>query len=176
MDNHKAQLLRRLKVKCSEAEEELLGVEIFLDDAVPLFVSAIEEYCLKYSLNNPLDNISKSEDVEEYDEFGSGFYSVFRKIAIKSHPDKNKGDQVDAYIDATKAKKEKNINKLISVSKELKVELTELTYSDIKDIENSIKRTEEKIKKIKTSYPYIWYFSSDSKRKHIISSFVESKV
>ena len=40
-------------------------------------------------------------------------------------------------------KKEKNINKLISVSKELKVELTELTYSDIKEIENSIKRTEE---------------------------------
>ena len=175
MDRYKSKLLRRLKVECSSAEEELSYVNLIFNSAVPLFILQVEEYCIHNSLRNPLDSI-KNKKEEDFDEFGSGFYSVFRKIVIKSHPDKIGEDKVDSYMDATNAKKEKNINKLISVSKDLNIDLNELTYSDIKDIELSIKKTEDKINSIKESYPYLWYSASENQRPNIISSFVASKV
>jgi len=176
MDRYKSKLLRRLKVECSSAEEELSYVNLIFNSAVPLFILQVEEYCIHNSLRNPLDSIKNKKEEEDFDEFGSGFYSVFRKIVIKSHPDKIGEDKVDSYMDATNAKKEKNINKLISVSKDLNVDLNELTYSDIKDIESSIKKTEDKINSIKESYPYLWYLAPENKRHNIISSFVASKV
>lgn len=176
MDRYKSKLLRRLKVKCSSVEEELSYVNLIFNSAVPLFVSEVEEYCIHNSLSNPLDSIKNKKEEEDFDEFGSGFYSVFRKIVVKSHPDKIGEDKVDSYMDATNAKKEKNINKLISVSKDLNVDLNELTYSDIKDIELSIKKTEDKINTIKESYPYLWYLAPENQRHNIISSFVSSKV
>lgn len=176
MDRYKSKLLRKLKVKCSAVEEELSHTILLFNSAIPSFVSAVNSFCNSNSLKNPLDSLNEENKEDDFDEFGSGFYSVFRKIVVKSHPDKTTEDKLNSYIGATSAKKEKNINKLISVSKDLNIDLNELTYSDIKDIESSIKKTEDKINTIKESYPYLWYLASDNQKHNIISSFVKSKV
>lgn len=173
MDKYKSKLLRKLKVECSAVEEELSHTVLLFNSATPLFVSSVSSYCDSNSLKNPLDSLGEENKEDDFDEFGSGFYSVFRKIVIKSHPDKTKEDKLNSYVGAISAKKEKNINKLISVSKDLNIDLNELSYSDIKDIELSIIKTEEKIEKLKNSYPYIWYLSPESKKDLIIKNFVK---
>ena len=135
MDKYKSKLLRKLKVECSAVEEELSHTVLLFNSAIPLFVSSVNSYCESNSLKNPLDSLDEENKEDDFDEFGSGFYSVFRKIVVKSHPDKTTEDKLNSYIGATSAKKEKNINKLISVSKDLNIDLNELSYSDIKDIE-----------------------------------------
>lgn len=176
MDKYKSKLLRKLKAECSEANEELAHVNDLYNNFVSLFVVSIEDYCKQESIDNPLDKLKDEpkEDEEKPDSLGSGLMNVFRSIVRKSHPDKVGESGVDSYVEATNAKKSKDASKLISVSKDLKVDLNELTFSDIKEIETSIKKTNEKIDKIRSSYPWVWYFATDSQKNNIVCRFVSS--
>jgi predicted nucleotidyltransferase len=176
MDKYKSKLLRKLKVECSEANEELSHVEHLYDNFVSLFVVAVEDYCKKNSLNNPLDKLKdEPEEVKEKpNSLGSGLMGVFRSIVRKSHPDKVGESDVDSYVEATEARKSKDVSKLISVSKDLKVDLNDLTFADIREIESSIKKTSEKIDKIRSSYPWVWYFATDKQKNNLVSRFIDS--
>ena len=99
---------------------------------------------------------------------------VFRSIVRKSHPDKVGESDVDSYVEATEARKSKDVSKLISVSKDLKVDLNDLTFADIREIESSIKKTSEKIDKIRSSYPWVWYFATDKQKNNLVSRFIDS--
>lgn len=177
MDCYKKRLIRKLKVKSSEAQEELSSVEFIFDQAVPLFCQAVSSFCSQNSLKNPLDELKDpTEEVENV--ISDGIKSIFRKIAVKTHPDKAKGldGSIHKYHDVTTAKKDKDVNKIISIAKDLKVNMNDISYSDIKIIENSITKTEIKIQKITKSYPWIWFFSEDCKRFNIIKEFVINQV
>lgn len=175
MDEYKSKLLRKLKTQCSEANEELSHVEYLYNNFVSLFVASIESYCKENSIENPLDKLKdEPKEEEKLDSLGSGLMNVFRSIVRKSHPDKVGESDVDSYVEATEAKKSKDVSKLISVSKDLKVNLNELTFSDIREIESSIKKTDKKIDKIRSSYPWVWYFATDSQKNNIVSRFIDS--
>lgn len=177
MDCYKKRLIRKLKVKSSETQEELSSIESIFDQAVPLFCEAVSSFCLENSRKNPLEDLKDSSE-EESDTISDGIKSIFRKIAVKTHPDKieNSESSIHQYHDVTTAKKDKDVNKIISIAKELKVDINDISYSDIKIIENSIKKTEDKIHKITKSYPWIWFFSEDGKRFKIIQEFVINQV
>jgi len=178
MDEYKSKLLRKLKVECSEANEELAHVEHLYDNFVSLFVVSVEDYCKDKSIDNPLyklkDKPKEEEEEDKPESLGSGLMNVFRNIVRKSHPDKVGEGDIDSYVEATEAKKSKDASKLISVSKDLKVDLKELTFSDIREIETSIKKTKEKIDKIRSSYPWVWYFATDSQKNNIVCRFIDS--
>ena len=175
MDEYKSKLLRKLKAECSEANEELAHVDHLYGNFVSLFVLAVEDYCKEASLANPLDKLKEEpKEDDNPDVLGSGLMNIFRSIVRKSHPDKVGDGDVDSYVQATEAKKSKDASKLISVSKDLKVDLNELTFSDIREIETSIKKTNEKIDKIRSSYPWVWYFATDSQKNNIVCRFVSS--
>lgn len=175
MDKYKSKLLRKLKVECSEANEELSHVEYLYNNFVGLFVVAIDSYCKENSLDNPLNSLKEDKKEEQSTKsLGSGLMNVFRNIVRKSHPDKVGEGDVDSYVEATEAKKSKDASKLISVSKDLGVDLNELSFSDIREIESSIKKTNKKIDKIRSSYPWVWYFATDIQKKNIVSRFVET--
>ena len=177
MDTYKLKLLRQLKVKCSEISEEFSEVDGLFNQAVPLFCSAVYSYCEDNSCKNPLDELKDSEE-EEKQVVTDNIKSVYRKIAIQTHPDKGVSDEnkVDLYKDASKAKKNNEVDKLISIAKDLKIDISDLNYSDIRSIEQSISDTEDKINKMRSSYPWIWFFSTVKKREDIISRFVLNKV
>jgi hypothetical protein len=175
MDEYKSKLLGKLKAQCVESNEELAHIEHLYNNFTSLFVVAVQDYCEVNSLSNPLDELKdKPKEDDEAPSLGSGLTSIFRKIVSKTHPDKSGEADVDSYIEATEAKKTKDASKLISVSKNLKVDLKELTFSDIREIESSIKKTDEKIDKIRSSYPWVWYFSTENQRFNLISRFISS--
>ena len=177
MDYYKKRLIRKLKVESSEAQEELSSVEFIFDQAVPLFCDAVSCFCSENSKKNPLEDLKDSAK-EDAGIISDGIKSIFRKIAVKTHPDKVKGSEssIHQYHDATTAKKDKDVNKIISIAKDLKVDMNDISYSDIKIIENSIKKTQSKIQKITKSYPWVWYFAGKSKRGEIIQEFVINQV
>lgn len=177
MDCYKKRLIRKLKVKSSEAQEELSGIESIFNQAVPLFCEAVSCFCSENSTKNPLEELKDSPEDDD-DIITDGIKSVFRKIAVKTHPDKlNQSDSsIHQYHDATIAKKDKDVSKIISIAQDLKIDMNDISYSDIKIIEDSIKKAESKIQKITKSYPWIWFFSGEGKRCKIIQEFVINQV
>ena len=173
MDQYKLKLIRKLKVKCSEVNQELETVESFYNQAVPLFCAEVSSYCEENNIKNPLDDIKDEKQKEEKEELSSDIKSVYRKIAVKTHPDKVGADNesINLYQDATEAKKKSKIDKIISIAKDLRIDIYNFEYSEIKKIERSIKETEVKISEIMNSYPYVWFFSNLSKRQKIIQKF-----
>ena len=177
MDYYKKRLIRKLKAQSSEAQEELSSIESIFDQAVPLFCEAVYIFCSENSKKNPLEDL-KDCSKEDDEIISDGIKSIFRKIAVKTHPDKVKGSEslIHQYHDVTTAKKDKDVNKIISIAKDLKVNMNDISYSDIKIIENSIKKTQSKIQKITKSYPWVWYFAGKNKRGEIIQEFVINQV
>ena len=156
MDYYKKRLIRKLKAQSSQAQEELSSIESIFDQAAPLFCGAVCSFCSENSIKNPLEDLN--DPPKENDQIISdGIKSIFRKIAVKTHPDKvSESDySIHQYHNATAAKKDKDINKIISIAKDLKVDINDISYSDIKIIENSIKKTHLKIEKITQSYPWV---------------------
>ena len=178
MDQYKLKLIRKLKVKCSEVNQELETVESFYNQAVPLFCAEVSSYCEENNIKNPLDDIKDEKQKEEKEELSSDIKSVYRKIAVKTHPDKVGADNesINLYQDATEAKKKSKIDKIISIAKDLRIDIYNFEYSEIKKIERSIKETEAKISEIMNSYPYVWFFSNLSKRQKIIQRFTLNNV
>lgn len=177
MDCYKKKLIRKLKAESSEVQEELSGIEFIFDQAIPLFCDAVSSFCLESSNKNPLEDL-KDSPKEDDEIISDGIKSIFRKIAVKTHPDKVKESEpsIHQYHDVTTAKKDKDVNKIISIAKDLKVDMNDISYSDIKIIENSIKKTQNKIQKITKSYPWAWYVAGESKRSEIIEEFVINQV
>lgn len=173
MDLYKTKILRRLKFKCSELQEELDYVQCIYNEAVPSFCSEVEVFCKENNIKNPLDSLDDEEKEKKKEEFTDNIKHVYREIAKKTHPDVNESsvNSLDLYRNASKAKKNNDIHEIISIAKDLKIDINNLKYSEISKIERSIENTEAKIKQITNSYPYVWFFSSDKKRPDIIAGF-----
>ena len=178
MNNYKSKLLRKLKAKCSELNRELSEVNDIYEESIPIFCSEVFDYCSKNNLENPLEKLKKEKVDKDNPEVPPEFKSLYRKIAIETHPDKVSNDdkKLDAYQEATEAKKENKIDKLISIAKDLKIDLNEMKFSDIKSIESSIIKTETAISTIRNSYVWLWAFSNTRDRLNIIVRFVINNV
>jgi hypothetical protein len=174
LDLYKKKLLRRLKSKCHSLGKELEHVELIYNDALPLFIKEVNLYCASNKIENPLNNLDSDQDKKNKKEsLSDDFKFVYRQIAKKTHPDVNTEDEfsLKLYRSAVKAKNDNDINEIISIAKDLNIDINTFKYSDITKIERSIENTEAKIKKITTSYPYVWFFSNSKKRPDIIAGF-----
>jgi hypothetical protein len=177
MSDYKENLLRRLKVKCVEVNKELSEVNSIYEDSFPLFHQEVLLYCKQSGVADPFSKF-KDKKEDPTPSIPDEFKSLYRKIAVKTHPDKtkDKGLVVEKYQEATKAKKDNKIDKLVSLAKDLKINLNQMSYTDIKAIEASIIDTEKKIQQIRSSYIWAWVFSPNKERSNIIVRFVMNNV
>lgn len=178
MSDYKENLLRKLKAKCSEVNQELLEVNSIYEDSLPLFYQQVLLYCKENNLKDPFSKFKDEKKTDSTPPMSGEFKSLYRKIAVKTHPDKTKSKDtiVEKYQEASKAKKDNKIDKLVSIAKDLKINLNQMSYTDIKAIESSIIDTEKKIQEIRASYIWAWVFSSNKERSNIIVRFVMNNV
>lgn len=177
MDDYKSKLLRKLKARCSEVNNEFLEVNGIYEQSIPTFCLEVSSYCKKNNLENPLDKLKSDKKEKNEKTMPPEFKSLYRKIAVETHPDKGADDKkIEKYQQAADAKKESKIDKLVSIAKDLKINLNEMTFADIKIIEQSIIETEKAILRIRSSYVWAWAFSSNKERVDIIFKFVMNNV
>lgn len=177
MDDYKGKLLRKLKAKCSEVNQELIEVNDIYEQSVSPFCLEVSSYCKENNLKNPLDKLKEEKKQEDKKVLSPEFKSLYRQIAIQTHPDKGEDDvKIEKYQQATEAKKESKIDKLVSIAKDLKINLNEMSFSDIKTIENSIIDTEKMISQVRNSYVWAWAMAANNKREDIIFKFVMNNV
>lgn len=149
--------------------EEVL--EVF-EEARTSFIGAMHEYCAKIKKPPPfapvkeeskdkkkLDHKNKLKDVSTEEE-----KSIYREIVLLTHPDKTSGlskdeskERESLYREAVKGKESGDLGKLLSIAFELDIDITEISPQFIKNIRKEIKKTEEKIKKMKSDIMYQWF-------------------
>lgn len=173
MDHYKKSLVSKLKFKCKEANEELSEVQSIYNIAVSEFCIALNKFCIESKIKNPLDSIDKDKK-EKKPPISSGFKSVFFDIAKSTHPDKCRNeDGRDTFNKAVEAKKENKLGSLISIAKDLKIDISDLDYSSIREIEESIVKMKDESERIRSSYPWLWFYSESTKKDYILKKFCQ---
>ena len=162
-----------------EKKKEYEDISVLYEGIAKQFIININKFCENNNLENPF---GKTETKEDEDKNVGGntisFKSLYRKIAVQTHPDKNKNKENarEIYEKATVAKKEGNLQELLDAGKEanLAPDLGAITRNDLSILQENIKELQDKINKIKNSYPWAWFHSNPSKRNVIFYDFIES--
>lgn len=113
------------------------------------------------------------EDIEEVHFEDKDFKKLFRKIAIKCHPDKlndsyserEKSFLKECYNNLNKSNSTYDWGLLLKVAIELDVEIGELTTDQLNNIQENINKVREKILKYEESMAYKWYLLPDDENK-----------
>lgn len=104
------------------------------------------------------------------------FKKLFRKIAVKCHPDKIKNASESEIIFLKKMYHELNIandthdwGMLLKIAMELNIEFDDLSESEIENINKNIEILQNEISRYEKSMAYSWYTKNDenSKREYL---------
>lgn len=125
---------------------------------------------------SPPEGAPKQETVEEKDVVkfeDKSFKKLFRKLAVKCHPDKlddsyserEKDFLKQCYEDLTTSNQAYDWGLLLKVALDLGVEIPELSSENIENINTNIQHIKNSIDKFEGSMAYKWYTLSDPESK-----------
>jgi hypothetical protein len=123
----------------------------------------------------PLENveIEKNEEpiVENHNDLK--FKKIFRKIAIKCHPDKIKDvSSADAkflkkvYEDLTEANRNYDWGMLLKLAMELDIDCDDIGIDEMNNIGKNINTLQTEISRYENSMAFSWYIKNDEKSKN----------
>ena len=122
------------------------------------FVDYVYIFTKENNIKNPFDEINGDKEDKSRDNStlssSSSVRTLYRDIMKQTHPDKKENNE-QLYIDATKAKKENNLHKLLDVGKKLKLNLSDISRDQLNVLESNIKEIKDSIREIKKSYPWL---------------------
>ena len=95
---------------------------------------------------------------------------LYRKIALKTHPDKLEDDTLnEIFTQAAVATEEENWMLLIELAGELKLDLDFLSDETCELVEKSIQENEAQIKTIRNSFSFMWANQKTEKDKELFT-------
>ena len=167
-----------LRREWKEKKKEYKDINTLYEGIEKQFVINVIKFCQDNKLASPFAESSSETQNVRGDVNSSSFKSLYRKIAVCTHPDKNKNkqDAREIYESATAAKKEGNLQELLDAGKkiDIKLDIKDITLEELELLEANINQLSDKIIKIKNSYPWVWFHSNPSKRNMIFYDFIES--
>lgn len=125
----------------------------------------------------------ESEDIEKVEEETKDRKSVseikrlYREIVKLTHPDKVKNKKLnEMYLKATKYYDDNNKIGIYAVCNELSIQY-EITTEDIQLIYDEIKRLQQKINFLESTYTWKWYNCEDEEQKsQILLNYIKLKI
>lgn len=179
-EEEKKKRLRKLKYKSKYIDLEFEETSEILAKARKEWVEAIAEYCKKNKVENPLTTEKgkqkESTKQEEIVFSSSQIKDLYRKIALKTHPDKltdyNEEEvkkRSEIYTKAAKAKKNKDVDAMLKIATELEIDTANLDMRCIDLLDKQLQEKEVEANKMRTDIAWQWYHSGDFKRNFIIS-------
>jgi thioester reductase-like protein len=118
---------------------------------------------------NPLDviNEEKEEDVERDPDL----YKVYKKIAMKTHPDRVKDESlVDFFDQATQAMKENDWMATLSIALALDIKTPEFTEELRQKLQANILEIKTKVKNLHNTAAWVWANTAEENKEKIRKS------
>jgi len=167
---------------------ELKDAEEVFDEAKVLFIAAANKYIGNNSEGVIKDNSTLAKDIvlfdkkekkkddicpSKNDDIDHNMKSLYKKIAIVTHPDKHNDSYSDnekkrlvgLYNRANNAVSEKNLFDLLDIASELHIDIPELTDKQVKTLEKTCVKVKEDINVLFKTYPWIWFHEDDENIK-----------
>lgn len=166
-----------LRRQWKEKKQEHDDINILYEGISKQFIINIIKFCEDHKLENPFGKSSTETQNVRGDVISSSFKSLYRKIAVETHPDKNENQESarEIYEKATVAKKEGNLQELLDAGKKINVmpDFNAMTREELDILKDNINELQDKINKIKNSYPWVWFHANPSKRNMVFYDFIE---
>ena len=144
-----------------------------------------EEVRLQNEINKTVEYAREREKIKEvegdtsYNDAPDWVKKAFRKVAMKTHPDKvqnlaNEEELVEIYAKANAAIEEKNYDKFSEICKKLGIEFSVDPEEELKNNLGRQSKIKDSLKEVESSLPWIWGESYDIPeiRKQLIKSIL----
>lgn len=163
--------LLKLKIKRLKSESEYLQNEmqeiqyVLVTEVMPLWSTEFGKYTkAPEPLRGGGESSSKTTAPKVLND-------LFKKVAVKTHPDR--GGDKKKFQTALHLKDEGDLNSLIKMAKELKIEIEE-SAEMIDILEDRIHNLKSKINSIKDGFPWVYYHSDPKMKKNIKPQIIDS--
>ena len=127
----------------------------------------------KDKMKNPLDFIEEEveEAIEESNERDPELYKIYKKIVMKTHPDRTKDESmVDLFDTATKAMNENDWMGILNIAIILDIKTPELTEELRQKIQENILETNSKVKSLQNTAAWVWANTAEQNKDKIRKS------
>ena len=165
---------RKLKLKSEYLRAELEETQWVFHQNLIEFQNEFGSYVDNFDNKK---NVTRVDSEIEFDIPKEKVNKVFKKIATKTHPDKNIGNDdsdrlVELYKEAQQSVEKKDWSRVTQIARELEIDVTDVEENDSVFLEKSINDMESKIGEIKQTFAWLWVHSEKENRpqlkKHIL--------
>lgn len=181
MCDFKEKYFKKLKYKSKyvnlEYEETLEIYEI----AKKEFIIAVNEYAYNNKKDNPLKTAEIIKEKTNSSLTASEVKKVYRDIALKTHPDKLSNcdedeieEKKEIYNKAIKARNENDIETLVRLASDLKIDMEEMSMDSLENLEKQIDKKEKEIDAMHKDIAWVWYYANNVERKNILDNIFKS--
>jgi len=172
--NKKIKMEMRMSSQLLKESEELFELyeRLFKDDfskEINFMGRKAAEITEEEKMVNPLDVINEEEEGDL--ERDPDLYKVYKKIAMKTHPDRVKdGSLVDFFDQATQAMKENDWMVTLSIALALDIKTPEFTEELRQKLQANILEINTKVKNLHNTAAWVWANTAEENKEEIRKS------
>jgi len=171
--NKKIKMEMRMSSQLLKESEELFELyeRLFKDDfskEINFMAQKALEITEEEKMVNPLDVISEEEQDPERDP---DLYKIYKKIAMKTHPDRVKDESlIDFFDQATQAMKENDWMIILTIALALDIKTPEFTEELRQKLQANILEINTKVKNLHNTAAWVWANTAEQNKEKIRKS------
>ena len=172
--NKKIKMEMRMSNQLLKESEELFELyeRLFKDDfskEINFMARRATEITEEEKMVNPIDVIN--EEQEEEPERDPDLYKIYKKIAMKTHPDRVKDESlVDFFDQATQAMKENDWMTILTIALALEIKTPEFTEELRQKLQANILEINTKVKSLHNTAAWVWANTVEQNKEKIRKS------
>ena len=172
--NKKIKMEMRMSNQLLKESEELFELyeRLFKDDfskEINFMARKATEITEEEKMVNPIDVIN--EEQEEEPERDPDLYKIYKKIAMKTHPDRVKDESlVDFFDQATQAMNENDWMTILSIALALEIKTPEFTEELRQKLQANILEINTKVKSLHNTAAWVWANTVEQNKEKIRKS------
>ena len=169
--NKKIKMEMRMSNQLLKESEELFELyeRLFKDDfskEINFMARKATEITEEEKMVNPIDVINEEE--EEEPERDPDLYKIYKKIAMKTHPDRVKDESmVDFFDQATQAMKENDWMTILTIALALEIKTPEFTEELRQKLQANILEINTKVKSLHNTAAWVWANTAEQNKEKI---------
>jgi len=169
--NKKIKMEMRMSNQLLKESEELFELyeNLFKDDfskEINFMARKTTEITEEEKMVNPIDVIN--EEQEEEPERDPDLHKIYKKIAMKTHPDRVKDESlVDFFDQATQAMKENDWMTILTIALALEIKTPEFTEELRQKLQANILEINTKVKSLHNTAAWVWANTAEQNKEKI---------
>jgi isopropylmalate/homocitrate/citramalate synthase len=174
--NKKIKMEMRMSNQLLKESEELFELyeRLFKDDftkEINFLARKASQITEEEKMESPLDFIKQEKEKEEQIERDKDLYKIYKKIVMKTHPDKVRDESlVDLFDQATQAMNENDWMTILNIALTLEIKTPEFTDELRQKLQANILEIKTKVKSLHNTTAWVWANTAEDNKEKVKKS------